>query len=126
MSDMGEGSSMEMNPAQGGGNGDMPGGDMERPNGNTLPLDARIERSVGQFVDQIVDRALAEVSSKQERGLVRQALADELRSTLYQLAEQESQRRMAVLATNGQNGGAMAIGDAVGVGINALKEVQNL
>jgi hypothetical protein len=114
--------------------GDMPGGDMNAPGsaggaGAMAALPAAVERGVSRLVDDIVEQALEQVSNRRERGLVREALAADLRTVLTDVATREAQRQMGqmgLLAAGGDGVGGMAFGAAIETGMAAAQQVQNL
>jgi hypothetical protein len=106
------------------GGGDMPGGEMNPPGVPPATLSGVIEANVERLVNQVVDRALAEVDNRQERGAIRQYLAQDLRQVLTELAHQELARQMGLAAGNGAGG--MAVGEAIQAGMAAAAQVQNL
>ncbi|HEX6293125.1 MAG TPA: hypothetical protein VFZ66_28345 [Herpetosiphonaceae bacterium] len=103
------------------GNGDMPVGRMEGAHGGTPKLDQAVERGVDQLL-AVVDRAVERIGDERERNLVREGVTTIVRQTLYELAEQETRRQMALATMNG----GMAVGDTAQAGINVAKQVQNL
>ena len=123
MDEMNEQNPMEQSRAQGDG-GDMPGGEMDRPVGGMPAMQTAIERNVAQLVDNVVERALAEVSDRRERNMVKELIAAELRTTLTELAERETGRQMALTA--GDGAGALAFGDAATTGMGVARQVQEL
>lgn len=106
---------------------ELPAGDMpqsEMPINNNDVVDAAIERGVNRVLDEVVDKALAQLSSGTERESIRASLTSVVRETLSEVTEQEMKRQMSMAPM--ESVGAMAIGDAVNAGMSAAKQVQNL
>src|SRR5919199_3212184 len=123
-----EGNPMENNQPQAiAQRGDMPGGDMNAPGsaggaGAMAALPAAVERGVSRLVDDIVEQALEQVSNRRERGLVREALAADLRTVLTDVATREAQRQMGqmgLLAAGGDGVGGLAFRAAIETGMAA-------
>lgn len=102
--------------------GNMPQPEMEQNNNDVV--DAAIERGVNRVLDEVVDKALAQLSNATERESIRASLTSVVRETLSEVTEQEMMRQMSMAPM--ESVGAMAIGDAVNAGISAAKQVQNL
>jgi hypothetical protein len=88
-----------------------------------------IDRAVSRLIDDVVDKALAQVNDRRERGLVRDALAGDLREILTELAESQTRQMMATAGDGAMaaGGGTRALSSAaVDTGMSALKQVQNL
>jgi hypothetical protein len=75
----------------------MPGSEMVRPDGNAKPVQTVIDRAVSRLIDDVVDKALTQAGDRRERGLVRDALAGDLRALLAELAESQTGQTNAYL-----------------------------
>lgn len=86
--------------------------------------EAQIDENVDRLLTQVIDQALAEVETRQARGAIRQALAEEIRNWLSEIARREMAQQPKPASGNGL--APMAVGDAIQAGMTAAGQVQNL
>jgi hypothetical protein len=99
----------------------------ERPEAEPQ-VEAAISEGVGEFVHDVVERALGQLKDDAERDLVRDSLEAALTRTLREIADEEMARRQAPLAGDvGVGDGApLAVGGVAMAGMEVARQVQSL
>jgi hypothetical protein len=92
------------------------------------PVEAAISEGVGEFVHDVVERALVQLKDDKERDLVRDSLEAALTRTLRDIADEEMSRRRAAgtAAAFGNGAGMMATGDVAARGMEVARQVKEL
>jgi hypothetical protein len=88
--------------------------------GTAVLADPTVSSGVDRLM-AVIDDAVASLSTRGERQLVRDGVAAVVRETLIELADEQ-----AAAAASRELASSRALGDAVNVGVNAAKQVQNL
>jgi hypothetical protein len=91
-------------------------------------VEAAISEGVGEFVHDVVERALGQLKDDAERDLVRDSLETALTRTLREIADEEVARRQAPL-TGGfgaGDGGPLKAGETAMRGMEVARQVQSL
>ena len=84
--------------------------------------DPALARGLSRIMEEVINPVIDRTVEERQRPAVRQGLSEVMRDALNSLAEVAEERQLARAA----NGTPRALGDGVGAGVGALKEVQNL